>query len=496
MRRVGWYIALLCVGCSRLPAVGPDYVPPVPPSVSGWHNAASAGFSREEPVAVAGWWRLVGDPVLDELVSRAVAANRELAQAESRVREALAARRIARADFYPRGGVGAQFARTDPSDSLRETGPRESTALRSTYDAGVDAAWELDLFGGTRRAAEAAEGDLGAARADHRAILVALIAETVREYVAVRTFERRRAIALDAERTQAENLGVVEARFAAGLSSDLDVAQARTELERTRARVPTLEAAVAASRYRLGVLLGETPGEIETRLIAVAPSNTDSSRWRVPEMTSVETPSELLRRRPDVERAERELAAASARIGVAVADLFPRFDLAAVFGFASTATKTWFDGSSRAWSVVPGVRWSIFDGGALRGAVEVANERERQALSRYEETVLRALADCESAFVTYREERRRITSLVAARDASRRALDLSRELYARGLVDLLRVIAAERTTFESEDDLARSEEILLGAVVAIFKAVGGDPFPVPVEDEQVGSRARGVAPPA
>jgi multidrug efflux system outer membrane protein len=480
MVRALYIVVVALVGCGRLPAVGPDFVPPTPRVGPAWEQAESAGLVSAGVLDVAGWWRSFGDPALEALVHRAAAGNGELERAESRVREARALRRIARGDLYPQIGSGAEYARVDPSDTARDRGPAGSTALRSTYEVGFDAAWEVDIFGGNRRASEAAEGDLGAARADHRAVLVSLVAETVREYFAVRTFARRVAIARRAESTQVESLGVVEARFAAGLSSELDVAQARTELERTRARVPLLELAAATARYRLGVLLGEAPAEVSARLAATAPQDggsADTVGWRVPDLTVVDTPSELLRRRPDIERAERELGAATARIGVAVADLFPRFDLGAAFGFASGATSTLFDRPSRVWSVVPGVRWPVFNGGALLGAVEVATERERQALSLYGETVLRALAECEVAFVAYREERRRIAALEVALAASRRALELSRELYTRGLADLLRVIAAERTTFDSEDELARSEETLAGAVVAIYKAVGGDPLP-------------------
>jgi NodT family efflux transporter outer membrane factor (OMF) lipoprotein len=467
--------ALLLVGCSRLPAVGPDYVAPPESPVAAWSHLAAD--STVPGVGSVVWWEGFGDEKLNELVVVAFSGSFELQRAEARLREVRAARRIAAANFLPAVTALGEFVRRDPSDTASESpfGPA-GTDLRSNYEAGFDATWEIDIFGGLRRDYEAATAEIEGAAAFRDGARLALVSEVVREYATMRALERRIAIAEQSITIQQESFEIIAARFKAGVSSELDLTQARTELETTRARVPALRSELVAARFRLGILVGETTAQIDARLgISPVPGATSVNAPLVPQyprIDAVDTPSTVLRRRPDIQLAERELAAANARIGVAVADLFPRVDLAGAFGYVSGSTANLFERESRSWSFIPGIRWPIFSGGKLLAAVAVATERERQALAVYEEAVLRALADCEGAFVAYREETVRGEALRAALVASERALVLAQDLYAQGVVDFLRVIDAERTNFQRADELAQSEQALIEATVAIYKALG------------------------
>ncbi|MFM1848577.1 MAG: hypothetical protein RL417_2051 [Pseudomonadota bacterium] len=474
LRYLGLVLAAT-VGCSRLPAVGPDYNPPEPPAITGWVNIDTVGDSPSGAQSV--WWSGFHDPKLVELIEAGLLGNLELKRAESRLREARAARRIAAAGFLPSVGAYGEYVRRDPSDTASESpfGPA-GTDLRSNYDVGFDAGWEIDIFGGTRREYEAATAEIEGSAAFRDGVRISLASEVAREYGALRSLEQRIAIAEQSIGIQRESLEIIDARFRAGVSSELDLAQARTELETTRARVPALRTELAATRYRLGILIGATVEEIDARIGGGAGPVVGAPLIPVyPSINAVNTPSEVLRRRPDIQRAERELAAATARIGVAAADLFPQFDLSGAFGFVSGKTAELFKTESRSWSFIPGIRWPIFNGGKLLAAVQIANERERQAFARYEENVLRAIAECESAFVAYREEQVRQEALRSALRASERALVLARDLYAQGVVDFLRVIDAERSNFLRADDVAQSEQALMNSIIAIYKALGGSP---------------------
>jgi len=464
--------------CTTIPSVGPEYLAPKPPIMERWRNAPAG--SGEEVLQLTAWWERFEDPILTELITAAFGANRDLIRAESRLREARAWRRIAGAGFLPDIGAYGDYVRRDPSDGASESAfSPGATGLRTNYDVGFDAVWEIDIFGGVRRSYEAADADLAASEAERNGVRVSLAGEVAREYVLVRSLDRRIAIAERNIASLADSLDIVDARFKAGVSSELDVAQARAELETTRARVPALRRDRAAAGYRLGIVLGEEPAAIDARLAPVSGTVSPVAGTPLvpvlPVVTAIGTPSEVVRRRPDIARAERELAAANARIGVAVADLYPRVDLAAAFGYVSGSTATLFDTENRSWSFIPGIRLPIFSGGKLRAAVAVASEQDRQALARYESTVLGALAECESAFVAYEEELKRGLALRAALQASERALTLARELYDRGVIDFLRVIDAERTTFQNADELAESDRAMVAALVAIYKALGGDP---------------------
>ena len=323
------------------------------------------------------------------------------------------------------------------------------------------------MFGGTRRAVEAATADLAAAEYGRRDVLVSLLGEVARNYVEARGFQRRLAIARENIRAQADVLELTRERYHAGLSSDLDVQQAAALLGTTESEVPSLETGFQASTHRLGVLLGQPPGALAGELANEKPIPAG------PPEVPVGLPSELLRRRPDIQRAERELAAATARVGTAVADLFPKFSLTGSVGLQSTAVSDWFTGGSRFWSVGPTAQWRLFEAGRIRANIRVQNAREEQALAAYEQTVLASLEDVENALTAYAKEQTRRGSLAGAVESDQQALQIAGQLYEKGLVDFLRVLDSQRSLYTTQDALVQSEITVSLNLVSLYKALGG-----------------------
>jgi NodT family efflux transporter outer membrane factor (OMF) lipoprotein len=346
--------------------------------------------------------------------------------------------------------------------------PLPSSAYENNvYQAGFDASWEIDVFGGTRRATESAKAQVAAAQFGERETLVTLLGEVARNYVDARGYQRRLEIARDNIRAQEQSLAIVQNRFTNGLTSDLDVQQANTVLATTRAVVPQLETALAASIHRLGVLLGQPPGALQTELATVAPIPA------APPVVPVGLPSELLLRRPDVAMAERQLAAATANIGVARSDLFPKFYLTGIAGFEGTSADDWFNSGSRFWSFGPAVQWRIFDAGRIRANIQVQNARQEQALANYENTALSAFEDVENSLVAYAKEQVRRRSLEDAVTSSQESLRLANQLYANGLSNFINVLDAERSLYQAQDQLVQSERTVSTDLISLYKALGG-----------------------
>jgi NodT family efflux transporter outer membrane factor (OMF) lipoprotein len=335
------------------------------------------------------------------------------------------------------------------------------------YQAGADASWEIDVFGGRRREVEAAQAEVGASEFGERATMMALLGEVARSYLDVRGFQRRLAIAAENIEAQRQGLAITKDRFAHGLATDLDIEESSTLLAQTQAEVPALEAGCQASIHRLGVLLGREPGALMAELSARAPIPAS------PEAVPVGLPSDLLLRRPDVRRAERQLAAATADIGVAEADLFPKFSLTGTAGYQSVSAGDWFSSGSSFWSIGPSVQWRIFDAGRVRANIRVQDARQEEALAAYERTVLTAFEEVENGLVSYAKEQVRHDSLQDAAAASRKSLALANRLYASGLTDFLRVLEAERSLYDAEDRLAQSEKAISGDLVSLYESLGG-----------------------
>jgi multidrug efflux system outer membrane protein len=470
----GLLLLMGVVGCT----VGPNYRRPDVQVPATWSAGSDADVTTQ-PRNITRWWKTFNDPELDGLIERAVQSNLDLRLAEARLREARALRGITASDQWPTINISGAYTRNRQSENVSPaqvgslngsspTGAAPSGTLeQDLFQTGFDASWEIDLFGGVRRSIEAADADVAASVEDLRDVLVTLLSEVARNYVEVRGFQRRIDIAADNIRSQQETLELTQARFDAGLTSQLDVVQAASQLATTQSQVPTLDAALKQGIHRLSVLLGLAPGALLSELSRASPIPP------VPPEVPAGLPADLLRRRPDMRRAERQVAAATARIGVAVADLFPKLSLTGTLGLQSNLLADLPLGSSRFWSVGPTLSWPIFDAGRIRANIQVQNAREEQRLTQYEQVVLTALEDVENALVAYSREQTRGSILAEAVEANQRAVELANELYIRGLGDFLNVLESQRSLFASQRDFAQSEVTMSSNLVALYKALGG-----------------------
>jgi NodT family efflux transporter outer membrane factor (OMF) lipoprotein len=430
----------------------------------------AGGETNLEP-SIASWWKSFNDPQLDSLVERAVRTNQDLRIAEARVREARAFYRIASSQLWPTVDAGGSYARENQSKNQPILGslpmPSGIPFENNVYQAGFDASWEIDVFGGNRRAVEAGKAEVAAAEFGRRNVLVTLLGEVARNYVELRGCQRRLEIATNNLKTQQEALALAENRFNNGLTSDLDVEQAATLLANTRAVIPMLETGIQGYIHRLGVLLGQPPDALLAELSAPAPIPS------APPIVPAGLPSELLRRRPDIQQAERQLAASTARIGVATADLFPKFSLTGIAGYESTSASDWFSGGSKFWSLGPTVQWRIFDAGRIRANIRVQDARQEQALAAYEETVLMSFEDVENSLVAYAKEQIRRRSLEDAVESSQDSLHLANQLYGNGLASFINVLDAERSLYQAEDALVQSDKAVTQNLISLYKSLGG-----------------------
>jgi len=464
-------VLLLLGACS----VGPNYRHPKVAAPEQW-STPLAGGETHGAAGLPAWWKNFHDPVLNALVAHAVSANLDLKIAAARVREARAQYRIALANFGPTVDTGAFAGRTrlskNVADNIRvpPTLPIQGIDVpmeNEAYLTGFEASWELDVFGGNRRGAEAGKAEVGAAEFGRRNALVILLAEVGRNYVELRGGQRRLEIANKNIKAQQEALEISRDRFKNGLTSDLDVQQSAALLATTQAEVPRLEIFIQSSINRLDVLLGQQPGTLTAEIST--PSRIPSAPPKVP----VGLPSELLCRRPDVRQAERQLAAANARIGVATADLFPKFSLTGAGGYLSVSTDDWFSKGSQFWALGPTVQWRIFDSGKIRANIRVQNARQEQALAAYEKVMLTAFEEVENGLVAYAKEQVRRRSLADAVKASQESLHLANQLYSKGLTNFINVLDAERSLYQTEDALAQSDKAVTQNLIALYKALGG-----------------------
>ena len=457
---------ILLVGC----AVGPDYREPKLAMPASWQEAQQKGVEIR-PVEMARWWTTFNDPLLNSLVERAVKSNLDLRIAEARIREARASRAVVASGAWPTVDVSASYKRNRTSENALALGslaPQGGGNLeQDLFKTGFDASWEIDVFGGVRRGVEAADATLAASVENRRDVLVTLLGDVAKNYVDLRGFQRRLAVARANLKAQQDTLELTRIRFQAGLTSDLEVAQAEAQASTTMAQIPTLESALKQAAYSLDLLLGLSPGALWNDLaneIAI-PS--------LPPEVLVGLPSDLLRRRPDIRFAERQLAASTAQIGAAMADLFPKFSLTGAYGLQSISASDWFTGRSRYWSIGPTISWPIFDAGRIRANIEIRNAQQEQALTQYEKTVLAAFGDVEKSLVNYSREQARQQALTNAVASNRRAVEMANELYVRGLNDFLNVLDTQRSLYATENDLAQSEAAMASNLVALYKALGG-----------------------
>jgi multidrug efflux system outer membrane protein len=465
-----WLAALS--GC----AVGPDYRKPETTVPTGWdgQNVVTPGQpskTTNQPVRLVEWWQAFKDPALTSLVDMAIRANLDVRLAEARLRQARASLGVAGAPLWPGLNAAAIYERSSSSSAIVTSGgPALATAggLRELFQVGLDASWEVDIFGGIRRNIEAAGADLQAAVEDRRDVLVTLVGEVGNNYLNLRGFQQQIAIANKNLEAQKHNADITRKRFKAGFVGALDVANANAQVATTASQIPILESSARAAIYSLGVLLAQEPAALEKDLAKAAPI--PPTPLEIP----VGLPSELLRRRPDIRRTEAQLHAATARIGVATADLFPKFALTGSFGFSSNdLTKLGNLSTSKFWSFGPTVTWPIFAGGRIIYNIKVQDALTEQALLTYQKTVLTALKDVETALVAYAKEQQRRQSLSVAVVNNRKAVDLAMKLYVAGKTDFLNVLTAQLNLYTTENALVQSTNTVDTNLIALYKALGG-----------------------
>ncbi len=412
------------------------------------------------PAALAAWWDAFQDPLLTSLVTRAVQGNLDVRVAVSRLREARASARGARGPLAPVADASA-------SGRIAGQGGDAFEGTSQSYGLSLDASWELDVFGGLRSAVDAATATAGARVADLQDVLISLAGEAAIGYIEVRSLQRRLEIALANVALQEETLELTRFRLQAGLGTDLEVQQAVSNVEGTRAQIASLESQAAQAVHALSGLIGQPPDALAGELAPTGPIPT------APIAVAVGIPAEAVRRRPDIRSAERQLAAQFAQVNAARADLYPSFRLAGSIGLESLSLAKLLVPGAGAWNIVPSSSTRLFNRRQLRENVNVQTERQTQAALAYESQVLTALREVEDSLIALTQEQSRRDSLAAAADAAQEAATLSLQLYTAGLRDFREVLDAQRSLLTLQDSLASSQALVSSDLVGLYKALGG-----------------------
>jgi outer membrane protein, multidrug efflux system len=470
------FFLMVAFGCAP---VGPNYKKPetnVPPKFGSLEQGTSSGDEAGRESLVS-WWKILKDPYLNSLMDRAFNGNLDLRIAEARLQQSRALSLRSEAALLPEGAATGAYYRIRRTQTgfAGQPAPGTPTFLPplskdregDLFQVGFDASWEIDIFGGLRREIEATGADLSATEDFLRDTLVSLQGEVARNYIEFRGLQKRLEIARQDVESRRENFEIADARLRAGLVDELDAARAKGEWATAESRIPPLENSLRSSVHRLGVLLGLEP-------LSLLPELKDSATLpTIPENLPAGVPSELLRRRPDIRRAERDLAAATARIGVSTADLFPRFTLFGTFGFQSDQIGKLFTEGSNYWRIGPSVRWSILNFKRILANIEVSKAVREETLAKYEKSILLSLEEVENALVTLSREKKRLESLAESTRANELAVELARQRYVAGLQDYLAVVDAQTASYTAQDQYAQSLQNHALAFISLYKALGG-----------------------
>ncbi len=443
--------------------VGPNYKRIDPNSPQQWHSKLGTGLSVRpfNPAELAHWWVTLHDTELQSLEKRAVEGNLNVKIALSRIRQARAQRGVVSAGLFPGLNVGGSVTKN------RSSANSGTGMITNLYKGGFDAGWELDIFGGTRRSVEVAQANLEATQESLHSVLVSLLAEVAINYVELRTYQDRLSVIRTNIEIQKQSYQLNLSRYKAGVINELAVQQSLYNLEHTRSAVPALQTGIAAAKNRLAVLLGQRPGSLHNELANKMPIPVS------PVTVAIGIPADTLRHRPDVRMAERQLAAATAQIGVAKSYLYPRFSLNGTIGLESLSRRSFFEQLSRTWSIGPSVSWNVFDAGAIRQNIKLQTARQHQALIHYQSVVLKAQEEVENALVSYAKEQLRRDSLQKAVTAAKNAYKLARNQYKAGLVDFSTVLDAQRSLQSFQDELVTSNGMVTLNLIRLYKALGG-----------------------
>ena len=478
-------VAALLAGALAACAVGPNFVPPKPQVPAQWSptalasGARGAGQASPQPAELDHWWASFHDPALTALVERSASANLDLRESVLRIEEARAQRAVSAAAFWPSISANAGYTRqrlseNTPNGVIFAAGghipgvpPGLFVNPYGQYQLGLSAAWEIDLFGRVRRSVEAAEADTAAAVENAHGVELSLASEVAQAYIDLRGAQLRRAILRDSLATERDVLALTRQRWNAGQTSDLDVQNAAAEVSASEAQLPLIERQITQDINQLSALMAREPDALRDELSAARPVPP------VPPRLPIGLPADLARRRPDIRQAEASLHAATARVGVAVADLFPRLTLSAAGGVQSTMPSQLIAAASRFGSIGPAIELPIFEGGARRATVRLQDVRAQEAGIEYARAVLNALQEVENALAAYGADQARRSSLAAAVQASSNALTLARQRYESGITSFVEVLDAERTLQQNQLALAEATTAVSTDLVALYRALGG-----------------------
>lgn len=454
-------VLILLAGC----AVGPDYRAPAHPALAVFnaphHNGKLADAERH-------FWQGFEDPLLAQLVEETLEANQTLQSGMARYQQAAAMLDGARRDQWPSITASASAAETHPAAVEFVPGGNGGDRVE-TYQAGISASWEADLFGRLRRVSESRRAELEAADADIGALQVSLVGQLAGSYFRLRGLQAQYRVAEQNVELYESSLDIVAVRVDAGRDTEFDRVRARAQLERAQAALPTLNAEVRATMHRIAVLTGRTPAELIETL------STEQALPAVVPTIPVDSPAAIMRRRPDIVAAERRLAAATARIGVAVADLFPRFTLGGLLGSMATDSGDLFSGSTESRNMTLGVDWTFLDHGRVRARIDAADAESRAALADYQQAVLLALEEAETRLVYYDRLQQNRRHMQQAEAQAQQAVTLARTRYENGLIDYFEVLSAEQELASARDAAVRSRTAEVVAMVDVYRALAGAP---------------------
>jgi NodT family efflux transporter outer membrane factor (OMF) lipoprotein len=464
---------MIASGCTM---VGPDFVKPDAPVAGRWLEDQSPQIDSKETEDVD-WWQVFNDPILNQMIELAYQQNLDLQSAGIRILQARAQLGITVGEKYPQVQQALlNYERTQVSSNTAGT----SSAADLNYDnynLGFDATWEIDIWGKFRRSVQSDVANLVASIASYDDVLISLLSEVALNYVAVRTFEERLAVAKENVKIQQRSLDITQARFEAGAVTELDVQQAKALLKDTEASIPLFELGVRQSKNILAFLLAVMPGDVDSLLVG------GSSIPTAPPEVAVGMPVELLRRRPDIQLAELQLAAQSPRIGVAKSELYPALTLFGTIGFGTSSSSTtanggsgfsdWFNGNSLAYAAGAGVSWNIFNYGRIKNSVRLQDARFQQLVSDYENTVMRAYQEVENNMVGFLRKQVEAGYLGESVDAYKRSVELSMLQYREGLVDYQRVLDNQRFLTQQQDRYVTANGEIAQFLISMYKALGG-----------------------
>jgi multidrug efflux system outer membrane protein len=453
---------LIVSGCM----VGPAYNLPQPTAPASWIGVVETPSGQPSdvtmrPADLTQWWHQFNDPILNMLVEEALKTNLDIKNAEALLRQARAIRGVVVGGLWPTVTAAVGYQR------LHAAGVTPDDLQQNLYQAGFDAVWEIDLFGGLRRSVESANANIQASIEGIRDVLVSVISEVALNYIQLRGYQQEIVIAQNNLKAQQHTAEITHKLFHVGFDSALDTSNADAAVATTESQIPVFETSARQSIYALSVLLARPPADLLKQL---SPTGNLPS---VPVQVPAGLPSDLLRRRPDIREAEAQLHAATAQIGVAIADLFPNFSLTGTVSWNSNLLRTWWSEPRRSFAIGPSVTWPIFQGGAIVSNIRVQEALRDQAFITYQKTVLAAFQDVENALIAFTKEQQHRKSLNDAVIANRKAVDLSLQLYTAGQIDFLNVVVAQLSLDTSENALVQSETTIVTDLIALYKALGG-----------------------